>query len=273
LIKSDCVFQERRKTNKNEQGKNAGVTMAMFAAGLAHELTNPLDAVRRYLNLAWDQAKDDPVTRDYLAKAKQGVFQAFLAMNEFVAYSQQCYQSASKIVEIHSFLKLSLNALSEYEESKAVTIQKNFHPEPLYVEDRGLLLVFHNLYKNAFQAMEGRGILTLSTWRQNGSVGISVQDTGKGIPEGIRGRIFEPFFSTKKENQGTGIGLCLSREIVERCGGELRFENVSEPDSGARFVIILPLKKIDADLKESLVPLHATPSGDLGRQGPAFEQF
>ena len=98
--------------------------------------------------------------------------------------------------------------------------------------------------------MEGRGTLTLATWRQNGSVGVAVQDTGRGVPEEIKKHIFEPFFSTKKRDGGTGIGLALSREIVERSGGVLRCENVSEPDPGARFILILPRKSPDHGFKE-----------------------
>jgi len=249
LIDSNCLCREGRKINKMAQGKSGDVPMAMFAAGLAHELGNPIDAVRRYVNLAAEQAIGDPVTREYLLKAQKGIFQTLFVLNELVAYSRECHHQPTKIVEIHSFLERSLNGLSEEEKFRDISIRKNFHSDPMYVEDRGLLIVFHNLYKNAVQAMKGQGTLTLETWRQNGSVGVAVQDTGKGVPEKIKKHIFEPFFSTKKQIGGTGIGLALSRGIVERCGGELRCENVTDPNPGARFVLILPRKSPDCVLE------------------------
>lgn len=96
--------------------------------------------------------------------------------------------------------------------------------------------------------MRGQGILTIATWCQNGSIAIAFRDTGKGVPETIKERIFEPFFSTKNRDKGTGIGLTLSREIVERCGGELRCENVSDARPGASFILILP-RKVSTSLK------------------------
>lgn len=234
------------------QEKSGDVTVAMFAAGLAHELGNPLDAVRRYVNLASEQAIGDSVTREYLLKAQKGIFRTLFVLNELTAYSRQYHDQSVKIVEIHSLLERSLNRLSEEEKFQGIFIQKNFHSDPLYVEDRGLLIVFHNLCKNAVQAMRGQGTLTLETWRQNGSVGVAVQDTGGGVPAGIKDRIFEPFFSTKKQVGGTGIGLALSREIVERCGGELKYENVSDSNPGARFILMLPRKTSNRVLETKL---------------------
>lgn len=224
------------------EGSNS--TIAMFAGGLAHEIGNPLDAVRRYVNLALESAVGDPITREYLLKAKKGTFRMVHVLNELLSYSRQCHDKQNKIVEIHSLLEESLKEFGETEKFPEISVQRIFSEEgPLYIEERGMLIVLQNLFKNAAQAMREQGILTVATWRQNGSIGVAVQDTGSGIPENIKAHIFEPFFSTKNRDDGAGIGLALSREIVERCGGQLHCENVSEPLSGARFVMILPRKE------------------------------
>jgi len=239
------MSQEGTETNNGTREKGGDSTIPMFAASLAHELGNPLDAIRRYVNLALEQETADPVIRGCLLKAKEGIFRTLQIMHELVAFSRPCYDYPVKIVEIHSLLERSLSALGDEEQFKGISIQRIFCEESIHIEDRGLLIVLHNLYKNAAQAMNGRGTLTIATWRENGSVGVAIQDTGQGIPEGIKDRIFEPFFSTKSRDEGTGIGLSLSREIVERCGGELRYEDVPDAERGARFVLILPRKTPD----------------------------
>ena len=211
-----------------------------FAAGLAHELGNPLDAIHRYINLALKQEMTDPLTTQYLLKAKSGVLRTFSILNELLSYSRQSHESPAKTVEIHALLERSLSGLNDDPEYRSICIHRIFCPEAVYIEDRGLLIALRNLYKNAAQSMKGVGTLTIATWCQNGSIGVAVQDTGEGIPEGLQERVFEPFYSTKKKQDGMGIGLALSRDIVERCGGELRCEQVSGTEFGARFVLILP---------------------------------
>jgi two-component system NtrC family sensor kinase len=250
------MSQETPQTKKIMREKGGDSVTAMFAAALAHELGNPLDAIRRYVNLALEQVAGDPVAGEYLLKAKRGISQALFVLNELSGYSRRCYDQPAKVVEIHSLLERSLNALSDDEQFKGIFVQRIFSEEAMHVEDRGLLIVLHNLYKNAAHAMKGQGTLTIATWRQNGSVGVAIQDTGQGVPETIKERIFEPFFTTKNCDEGTGIGLALSREIVERCGGELRCEDVPDTGSGARFVLILPRKTPQSVFKDCSIAIN-----------------
>lgn len=222
--------------------KKRNLTLSLFAAGLAHELGNPLDAVRRYVNLALERSAEDSDTKKYLLNAQKGIARTLCIMNELLDFSRQCYDYPVKTVEIHSLLGQSLKRLQEDEKARDISIRKIFSEESLYIEDHGLLIVLQNLLKNAADAMKGRGTVTVSTWCQNGSVGVAVQDSGEGVEERIAERIFEPFFSTKKPGEGVGIGLALSREIVGRCGGELQYENI--PNAGARFVFTVPRKTL-----------------------------
>lgn len=134
MLKIDCLSQEKTEINTMTQEKS-NLTVAMFAAGVAHELANPLDAVGRYVNLALERAMGDPVTREYLLKAKKGIFKTGLAMNELVAYSRQCHGHPAKIIEIHSLLNRSLNEFSQDEKFQGITIQKIFCEDSIYVED------------------------------------------------------------------------------------------------------------------------------------------
>ncbi|MDH2915316.1 MAG: ATP-binding protein [Gallionella sp.] len=98
--------------------------------------------------------------------------------------------------------------------------------------------VFLNLFTNAAQAMEAQGMLTIRSWYAEGSVYISVEDNGKGIPQENLTRIFDPFFTTKPVGEGTGLGLAITHQIIHQHGGEIRVE--SQVGEGTRFSIKLP---------------------------------
>jgi signal transduction histidine kinase len=99
--------------------------------------------------------------------------------------------------------------------------------------------VFMNMLINAAQAIEDKGLVTVSTSVSGSNVLIQFEDTGKGIPKEIIERVFEPFFSTKLQQKGTGLGLSISSDIIATHGGMIDVE--SEPDKGSRFDIYLPI--------------------------------
>ena len=96
-------------------------------------------------------------------------------------------------------------------------------PSPANVHE--LNQVWTNLIHNALQAMGGNGRLTIETWQEDSFVGVRITDSGPGIPEGIRGRIFDPFFTTKDQGEGTGLGLGIARQIVQRHHGQIRVDS------------------------------------------------
>jgi signal transduction histidine kinase len=113
------------------------------------------------------------------------------------------------------------------------------------VEPHLLQQVVFNLVNNACQSMKDPGTLTVTaeiSLSNPKNIELSVADTGPGIPKDIQNKIFEAFFTTKKEGLGTGLGLSMSKSIVERFGGSIRFE--SELGKGAVFFITLPIKEM-----------------------------
>jgi signal transduction histidine kinase len=97
--------------------------------------------------------------------------------------------------------------------------------------------VIWNIILNALQAMEGRGCLTVASTLNDEAYRIMVSDTGKGILKEEVGRIFEPFYTTKKE--GTGLGLSIAQRIVDAHGGAIFVE--SEVGVGTAFTVLLPV--------------------------------
>ncbi len=124
--------------------------------------------------------------------------------------------------------------------SKGIKIIKDLSsnaPE-LMVDANKLEQVFLNLIINAIQAMDGGGVLTVRTWAEGNFFNVSVSDTGKGIPPDILNKIFDPFFTTKEVGEGTGLGLTVSKSIIEQHKGEI---TVNTSGKGTTFIVKLPL--------------------------------
>ncbi|MGB5080331.1 MAG: ATP-binding protein [Burkholderiales bacterium] len=131
---------------------------------------------------------------------------------------------------------------------KSVKVERRFGDIPVVVcSPSQVNQVFLNLITNAAQAMEaGNGTITLTTRGEGAGVAVDVADTGKGIPEDVLPKIFDPFFSTKEVGKGTGLGLSVSYKIVEQHGG--RIEVQSHPGKGTRFTVWFPCRPPAAEI-------------------------
>jgi two-component system, NtrC family, sensor kinase len=119
-------------------------------------------------------------------------------------------------------------------------LKKNYGNTPLIKgSPQRLGQVFINLFVNAAQAIEEKGVITVETYGQDGYLCVDVRDTGKGIPPENLKRIFDPFFTTKPVGRGTGLGLSVSYEIIKKHGGDIKVQ--SQVGVGTTFTVILPL--------------------------------
>jgi len=164
-------------------------------------------------------------------------------------------ESQEESVDLNQEIQSTLNIVGHELKYKA-KIVKDFGCLPLFTcYPHQLNQVFMNLLVNASQAIEERGTITIRTFTQEGSLFITIQDDGPGIPPANLKQIFEPFFTTKAPGKGSGLGLYLSRGLVEKSGGRLSVE--STPGEGSTFTIELPLAKagngvFEADLMMTL---------------------
>ena len=146
-----------------------------------------------------------------------------------------------KIADIHDGLDSTLILLrNKYKESIEIKKQYGELPE-LECYPGQLNQVFMNILSNAIDAVDDKGIITIITSKSNGSIRISISDTGEGIPEDIQSKIFEPFFTTKEVGQGTGLGLSICHSIIEKHSGSIEVK--SEVGKGSEFLIVLPVKQ------------------------------
>ena len=227
-------------------------TVGQIAAGVAHEINNPLtsvqmcvEAVLRKASLATEGRVPnlyETTDVDRLEKIREGAERIRKFSRDLTTYARP---SGREIEEV-GLNEVVEHALSFCEhvlfEAKA-TLTRELAldlPRVRVVRDH-IMQVVTNLVSNAAQALgdEG-GIIEVRTFSDGaGRVGLAVSDNGEGIPEADRGRVFEPFFTTKPAGRGTGLGLPVVRNIVLAHGGEITFD--SRPGGGTTFVVSLPL--------------------------------
>ncbi len=234
VIEATEVATLERRLQRAEYQASIG----KLARGIAHELNSPLDGVLRYTHLALEHLTEDSPVREYLIHVKEGLDRMVKAVRAFLEFSRQVTTPVSRIANLHQLIDDTLLLVQHRAKFQQVRVVKQLDPALPAVMDGGLQHAIVNLIKNAFDAMPRGGTLTLTTRRNGPHVDVDIEDTGTGIPEEIRSRMFEPFFSTKPIHQGSGLGLVIAKEAVERSGGSIEF--TSQTGVGTTFRMHIP---------------------------------
>lgn len=223
--------------------------MGQLAAGVAHEINNPLSGILGYAEIAIElhgNAPPGPLGADEAAKLigyfrhieqlSQRCRAIIMDMLKFARH----HTEADRELDANDVVRETINFLGKQLSRAGVTVVEEYAPSLPPVRGNTLQLqqVFTNLALNAAQAMPGGGTLTVRTRASGGVVEAEFADTGTGIEPEHLSRIFEPFFTTKPVGEGTGLGLSVSYGIVKRHGGEIRV--ASEPGKGSTFTVVLP---------------------------------
>jgi signal transduction histidine kinase len=216
-------------------------SVGRLAAGVAHEVGNPLATIQGFLSLARSETVSAALRADYLGRVEAEVDRIHRLLRDLMDYARPPAQSLGPL-DPRRPVEAALQLLAPQPRFREIQVDCRYlEPLPLVLGDEARLLqVMLNLLLNAADAMEGRGRIEVRVGRLDADperVEIAVSDRGPGIPPEEQARIFEPFFTTKGPGQGTGLGLAISRSIVESQGGELTVE--SEPGRGATFAVRL----------------------------------
>ena len=216
-----------------------------LAAGLAHEINNPVAFVLANLNHLQALRKEDEGSdeiEEVLLETQEGVARLRGIVDELLRLSRRG-ESGSEPVDLAKVVGSAL-PMVRHEANDSVRIETALDTVPPVLGDPSLLgQVVLNLLQNAIHALvaAGRpGRVRVALGRDGERVALRVEDDGPGIPDHVAPRIFEPFFTTKTLGQGTGLGLAVTREIVSRHGGTIRVET---GPTGTRFVVSLPAAK------------------------------
>lgn len=215
-----------------------------MAAGVAHELNNPLTTVIGFVDLALEELPDDLPQKSDLELALKEANRARSVVRRLLDFSRK-----TENIRTPTDLNLLIDEVVALVRHPAQTAGTELRLEldhslpKVQVDPNQIKQVLLNLLQNGIQAMPEGGVLTLSSGYQShegiNGVAIIVKDTGEGISEDDTERIFDPFFTTRPVGEGTGLGLFVSYGIVSDHGGDLDFE--SQPGIGSCFTVWLPL--------------------------------
>jgi PAS domain S-box-containing protein len=225
-------------------------SVGLLAAGVAHEVNNPLAWVLNNIEIAQKALANDgeEIRRTALATALEGVEQIRTIIRELLLFSRGDV-GCSDPVDLRRVVESTL-ALAKPQVERTARLFTEFEAAPLVMMSGARLgQVFLNLVTNALEALHGRSPEESELRVRVGCAGdgrpfLEVSDTGMGIPSQQLGRVFEPFFTTKPPGQGTGLGLAIAQRLIVEVGGEITV--ASEPGRGTTFrVLLLPVTSRD----------------------------
>jgi two-component system NtrC family sensor kinase len=221
-------------------------TVGQLAAGVVHELNNPLTSISVYSDYLLKQAEAQgasPADQHKLRRIHESADRILRFTRELLAYARPTPEEP-RLIDVSELITRSLEFCDHLLTDRGVTVSVNVSSDlgPMLGVASQLQQVLVNLITNACQAMpEGAGKLHLSAQLSGeADVQLRVSDNGSGISPNHLGRIFEPFFTTKGEGHGTGLGLSIVRNIIELHGGTIELE--SELGQGTTFILTFPAR-------------------------------
>jgi two-component system NtrC family sensor kinase len=225
-------------------------SIGRLAAGVAHEINNPLAIINEKAGLMRDimGLRPDYPDKDKFSKQIEAILRSVERCrgitHRMLGFAKRM-DVKIEILDLNSVLEETLGFLDREAQYRNVEIRRNLAPDiPSIPMDHGQIQqVFLNILNNALAAVSDGGQITLSTWNEDEHfVGVSIEDNGCGMSEETAKNMFEPFFTTKKE-KGTGLGMSITYGIVKRLGGELKVK--SKVNEGTTMTILLPKKSTE----------------------------
>lgn len=216
-------------------------TFGTLAAGIAHEVGNPLTSISSIVQIL-QRSTADEFTKDKLELVKNQINRITKIIRELVDFSRPSPHIVQD-VDVNTVVREALNIVQYGKKVRTIKFATELRdglPRVAVVSDQ-LVQVFLNILMNAVDACEGRpGTISVATIRKGEVVDVVMKDTGVGISEANLQKIFDPFFTTKEAGKGTGLGLWVSLGIIKSFGGDIHVE--SEAGKGTTFIVTLPTK-------------------------------
>jgi two-component system NtrC family sensor kinase len=238
----NAMVETLHQTQQELLHKERLVSMGQLAAGVAHEINNPLGSILLYADvMRKETSQADPQYEDLSMIIDEGT-RCKRIVADLLNFARQ-QQIVVQETDLHELIDEVLERVSRQPSFEGVQIVRNYDPDlPVITADRDQLQqVFVNLLNNAAEAIEQAGTITLTTHKMGADwVQIEISDTGCGIAPEHLGRLFTPFFTTKQVGEGTGLGLSIVYGIIKMHRGQIQVS--STLNAGTTFTITLPVR-------------------------------
>ncbi|HEX2506129.1 MAG TPA: ATP-binding protein [Gaiellaceae bacterium] len=237
---TDLSEQRRFEQQLAQSGKLA--TIGELAAGVAHEINNPLFAILGLVEFLLKESEPGTKAHDRLLLVHQTGLEIKEIVRALLDFAREPSEERAGM-SVRDAAHETVELFRRTSAAKGIELTEAYgeEPTPVFGSPNQLKQIFLNLITNASQALAGEGHVEVAVHRDGDWVVAAVSDDGRGIPEDALGRIFEPFFTTKRSAGGSGLGLSVSHGIAAAHGGSLTAEN--RPEGGARFTLRLPVKE------------------------------
>ncbi len=214
--------------------------MGTLAAGVAHEVNNPLASISSLIQMMQTNPDLDSETQERLRLIQTQIIRITVVTKDMMDFAR-VRPAAKSLSEINSILEISLRLASFDKNFQRLKIEREYQDNlPHFLADVDQLQqVFLNLFLNARDAMPDGGRLTVATSGVDNSIKVEISDSGSGIDERDLKQIFDPFFTTKPTGKGTGLGLAVCYGIITAHGGKI--EVMANNKTGTKFIVTLPL--------------------------------
>jgi two-component system NtrC family sensor kinase len=210
-----------------------------LAGGVAHEINNPLGSILAFAQIMQREPVTDSERTEYLAEIEQSALRCKAIVESLLRFSRQATRTERRSLLVNDVVRDAVRAFAAREPERAQPARLILGERlPPVLGDAGQLQqVVTHLVQNALESGSRRGDVEILTSTDTDDVTITVRDRGAGIPEADLARIYEPFFTTKEEGHGRGLGLAVSYAIVREHGGKITARN--REGGGAELVVSL----------------------------------
>jgi len=242
--------KERSEIQKKLYLSSKLASIGILAAGVAHEINNPLSIIKWHIEKLIDDEPDRIESLKAYNKIDNAVDRIAKIVKDLKIYASS-HEEGFKEVDIHKVIDMSIQFVKEIFEKENVIFKKIYKAEsPITQGNEGKTQqIFIDLFSNARDAKKENGsIITISTYETENNIIIEISDTGIGIKEKDLDKIFDPFFTTKEIGKGTGLGLGIVGSIVRTMNGDIELK--SDESKGTCVKITLPKVDIDYEINE-----------------------